>query len=267
MVAGFPRSGNTGGSTHRNAAHILGQINRAAIFGSRLIERVELRGFRKPTDARGSWVSRILRILCCASLEAIDLLRAVVQSRSIPQSVKGMPRIGLLAISGLAVFSAVTSFAANSSRSPDGAGIPELTELFQTIDASTAGQTPFVSTLASAACSGFSAVQGPDLVYTWLAQTDNPSLPLHLDFHVTPQPGFDPVVYALSELDDGATCVAAIDTGGPGAPEMLHVEEQLVPGHRYYLYIDSRNSAASAGDFRLLVSTFISVELQSFTID
>lgn len=178
-----------------------------------------------------------------------------------------MSRLGLSIFSVFAVFSTAASFAVNSPRSSDGAGIPELTELFQTINASTAGQTPFVSTLASDACSEFSAVQGPDLVYTWLAQTDNPSLPLHLDFYVMPQQGFDPVVYALSELDDGATCVAAVDSGGVGATEMLHVEEQLVPGHRYYLYIDSRNLAALAGDFELFVSTFISVELQSFTID
>lgn len=137
----------------------------------------------------------------------------------------------------------------------------------QSINASTAGETNFVGALASSACSGFGPVQGPDLVYTWLAQAGNPSFPLHLDFFVTPQPGFDPVVYALSELDDGATCVAAIDTFGAGATEMLHVEEQLIPGHRYYLYIDSRNSAALAGDFNLLVSTFIPVELQSFTIE
>jgi len=178
-----------------------------------------------------------------------------------------MSRFGISILSVFAVVFAATSFAANAPRSSDGAGIPELTELFQTIKASTAGQTSFVQTLSSAACSGFSTVLGPDLVYTWVAQTDNLLLPLHLDFHVTPQPGFDPVVYALSELDDGATCVAAIDGFGAGQKEMLHVEEQLIPGHRYYLYIDSRNSAASSGQFQLLVSTFIPVELQSFTID
>ncbi len=178
-----------------------------------------------------------------------------------------MSRLWLSTLAAFAVFPMATSLAADTPRSPDGAGIPELTKLFQSIDASTAGESSFVWTLASAACSGFGPVQGPDLVYTWVARTDNPSFPLHLDFVVTPQPGFDPVVYALSELDDGATCVAAIDTFGAGAAELLHVEEQLIPGHRYYLYIDSRNSAALEGDFNLFVSTFISVELQSFTID
>ena len=86
--------------------------------------------------------------------------------------------------------------------------MPELTALYQTINARTAGQPPFFLTLASEACSGFSTVQGPDLVYTSLAQTDNASFPLHLDFIVRPQPGFDPGAYALSEIDDGATCVA-----------------------------------------------------------
>ena len=197
----------------------------------------------------------------------IDLVRNLVQPRTIPLRVKCMSRFGLSIFSVFAVVSAATSFAANSPRSSDGAGIPELTELYQTIKASTTGQPAFVQTLSSAACSGFSAVQGPDLVYTWLAQTGNSSFPLHLDFIVTPEPGFDPVVYALSELDDGATCVAAIDTFGPGHAELLHVEEQLIPGHRYYLYIDSRNSDAPAGQFQLLVSTFIPVELQSFTIE
>jgi hypothetical protein len=178
-----------------------------------------------------------------------------------------MSRFWLLIFSVFAVSPAATSIAANSLRSTGGAEIPELTELYQTVNGTTAGGTSIVSTLASVACSGFGPVQGPDLVYTWLAQTDNPVLPLHLDFLVTPQPGFDAVVYALSELDNGATCVAAADIFGSGGGEMLHVEEQLTPGHRYYLYIDSRNSAALAGDFQLVVSTFIPVELQSFTIE
>ena len=145
-----------------------------------------------------------------------------------------MSRFGLLIFLVVATFSTATSFAGNAPRSTD---------------------------------SGFGPVQGPDVVYTWVATTGNPSFPLHLDFIVTPQSGFDPVVYALSELDDGATCVAAIDTFGAGGMELLHVKEQLIPGHRYYLYIDSRNPAALAGDFELFVSTFISVELQSFTIE
>lgn len=194
-------------------------------------------------------------------------MRKVVQSQAIPPWVKCMSRFSLSILAAFAGFSPVTSIAANSLRSPDGSGIPELTALFQTIDASTVGQSDFVSTLASAACSGFSAVQGPDVVYTWLAQTGNTSFPLHLDFYVTPQPGYDLIVYALSGLDDGATCVAAVDLGGAGVMEMLHVDEQLISGHRYYLYIDSRNSSAIEGDFHLLVSTFIPVELQSFTIE
>ena len=180
---------------------------------------------------------------------------------------KRLLRYGFLIFSAIAVFSTATSFAAHSPRSTDGTGIPELTALYQTVNATTYGQGYFVSTLSSAACSGFSLVQGPDVVYTWVAATGNPSFPLHLDFIVRPQPGFDPVVYALSELDDGSTCVAAIDTFGAGGMEVLHVEEQLIPGHRCYLYIDSRNSAALAGDFQLFVSTFISVGLQSFTIE
>ena len=178
-----------------------------------------------------------------------------------------MSRFWLSILAAVAVLSTAKSFAADARRSTDGSGIPELTKLFQTINASTAGESSFVSTLASAACSGFGNVQGPDLVYTWLAQTGNPTFPLHLDFYVTPQQGFDPVVYALGELDDGATCVAAVDLYGAGVTEMLHVEEQLTPGHRYYLYVDSRNPAAIAGDFELFVSTFIPVELQSFTIE
>ena len=145
--------------------------------------------------------------------------------------------------------------------------MPELTALYQTINARTAGQPPFFLTLASEACSGVSTVQGPDLVDTWLAQTDNAAFPLHLDFIVGPQPGFDPVAYALSEIDDGATCVAAIDTFGAGGAAVLHVQEQLIPGHRYSQYIDSRNSSALADDFQLVVSTFIPVELQSFNIE
>ena len=178
-----------------------------------------------------------------------------------------MSRFGLLIFLVVATFSTATSFAANAPRSTDRGAIPELTALYQTVNATTTGQGYFVSTLSSAACSGFGPVQGPDVVYTWVATTGNPSFPLHLDFIVTPQSGFDPVVYALSELDDGATCVAAIDTFGAGGMELLHVKEQLIPGHRYYLYIDSRNPAALAGDFELFVSTFISVELQSFTIE
>ncbi len=152
-------------------------------------------------------------------------------------------------------------------RSTDGAGIPELTALHQTVDGNTTGEPNYVSALTSAACSAIGAVPGPDLVYTWLASTNNPSLPLHLDFLVTPQAGFDVAVYALAELDDGASCVAAIDGHGAGTTEMLHVEEQLTPGHRYYLYIDSRNGAAISGAFQLRVSTFIPVELQTFTIE
>lgn len=178
-----------------------------------------------------------------------------------------MSRVSSLVFSVLAACPAATGLAAETPRSIDGGGISELTALFQTIDATTQGSSNYVSTLNSAACSGIGAVQGPDVVYTWLAQTGNPVFPLHLDFFVTPQAGFDVVVYALSELDNGASCVAAVDLAGPGSQEMLHVEEQLTPGHRYYLYVDSRNAAAPSGSFRLYVSTFVPVELQSFTIE
>lgn len=187
--------------------------------------------------------------------------------RQMPSSASVMSHACSIVFSVLTAFSTTTAFAADSLRSPDGMGIPELTMLYQTIDATTFDQGHFVSLLSSAACGGFGPVQGPDVVYTWLATTGDPSFPLHLDFLVSPQPGFDPVVYALSELDDGSTCIAATDIFGAGAAEMLHVEEQLIPGHRYYLYIDSRNKAGLAGDFRLFVSTFIPVELQSFTIE
>lgn len=157
--------------------------------------------------------------------------------------------------------------AADVGRSPTGQ-IPELTALHQTEQGST-GVTSFVSTLSSAACSKFSAVPGPDVVYTWVAQVGNPydpGFPLHLDFFVRPQAGFDAVVYALSELDNGASCIAAVDWAGPGEQEMLHTEEQLIPGQRYYLYIDSRTQG-HRGNYSLVVSTFIPVELQSFTIE
>ena len=154
-----------------------------------------------------------------------------------------------------------------SGQRPTGSDIPELTSLNQVVNDTTLGSSNFVSALDSVACSGFTAVPGPDLVYTWLAQTGDPDFPLHLDFLVTPEAAFDTVVYALSELDDGASCVAATDNIGPGAQEMLHVEEQLTPGHRYYLYIDSRNASAPSGSFQLRVSTFIPVELQSFSIE
>ena len=176
-----------------------------------------------------------------------------------------MPRAFSIVLSILTAIPMGTVSAA--PRSPDGVDIPELTVLLQTVKGSTTGEPSYVSALTSAACSAIGAVPGPDVVYTWLATTDNPNFPLHLDFIVSPQAGFDVVVYALSELDNGASCVAVIDVGAAGVSEMLHVEEQLTPGHRYYLYIDSRNGAASSGAFELLVSTFIPVELQSFTIE
>ena len=178
-----------------------------------------------------------------------------------------MSRMRPVLLSTLAAWTLLAGIATAAPRTPDGANIPELTVLFQTITADTTGSSSFVSTLSSAACSGFSAVSGPDLVYTWLAQTNDPNFPLHLDFLVTPHASFDTVVYALSELDDGSTCVAAVDQVGAGRMEMLHVEEQLIPGHRYYLYIDSRSPTASAGEFQLHVTTFVPVELQSFSIE
>lgn len=168
----------------------------------------------------------------------------------------------------LSILTAMTTGSAlATSRTPDGADIPELTVLLQTVDGDTTGEPSHVSALTSAACSAIGAVPGPDVVYTWLATTDNPNFPLHLDFLVGPRAGFDVVVYALGELDNGASCVAAVDLSAAGESEMLHVEEQLTPGHRYYLYIDSRNGAAGSGAFQLVVSTFIPVELQSFTIE
>lgn len=156
---------------------------------------------------------------------------------------------------------------AGTGRTPGGS-IPEITALYQSFKGTTTGSGSFLSTLNSSACSGFSAVAGSDVVYTWVAQSGvNPNFPLHLDFFVRPEAGFDAVVYALSELDDGTTCVAAVDWDSAGNQEMLHVEEQLIAGHRYYLYIDSRNPAALSGSFGLYVSTFIPVELQSFRID
>lgn len=167
----------------------------------------------------------------------------------------------------LSVVSCAAMASGVSAQRTAGGAIPELTHLFQTIDGTTSGGSNFVSTLNSAACSGISSVPGPDVVYTWLAQTGNPNFPRHLDFFVTPAAGFDAVVYALSELDNGASCVAAVDLGAAGVGEMLHVDEQLVPGQRYYLYIDSRNGSAISGAYRLYVSTFIGVELQRFTIE
>ena len=187
--------------------------------------------------------------------------------RESKRRMKTMPRAHTILLSTIASWPLLAGIVDAAPRTPDGADIPELTVLFQTIVADTTESSNFVSTLSSAACSGFSTVSGPDLVYTWLAQTSDPNFPLHLDFLVTPQSNFDTVVYALSELDDGSTCVAATDQVGAGRMEMLHVEEQLVPGHRYYLYIDSRSPTASAGQFQLHVSTFVPVELQSFSIE
>lgn len=140
----------------------------------------------------------------------------------------------------------------------------QITTVPEEFTGSTLDGTSGVSALTSPACAGAAAMPAAEVIYTWVAQ---PPTGLHIDFTVTPANGFDTAIYVLAELDDGASCVIVADNFGPGIQEDIHLEDLLVPGHRYYLYVDSAVGAQHAGDFHLLVWMFISVELQSFDID
>lgn len=129
-------------------------------------------------------------------------------------------------------------------------------------DDSTFGAANTVTSVTAAACPGLTSVPGGEVVYTF--RTGNGGIGNHIDFDLTPQPGFGAVIYVLATEGDGATCVASQTTLLPNGMVRLHVQETLVPNHDYYAYVDS---PAGGGDFHLFAWVFIGVELQTFSID
>jgi hypothetical protein len=170
----------------------------------------------------------------------------------------------LITLSGLLIFMAAPGIAAARSAGIDGTSPVPITMLPQDFSGSTVGGASGVSTLSSAACAGAPSMPASEAIYTWVA---TPPTGLHIDFTLTPESGFDAAIYVLGELDNGASCVIVADNFGPGIAEDIHLEELLIPGHRYYLYVDSSAGPQHAGDFDLLAWVFIAVELQSFDID
>jgi len=149
---------------------------------------------------------------------------------------------------------------------PTGTATP-IGSLPLTFTGSTSGAANQVSSVASSACAQVTNVPGGEAVYTWLAgPTSSGGIGMHVDFHLTPESGFDAVMYVLTTEGDGTSCVVAADTQGAGGLEYIHMEEILVSGQRYYVYVDSRTSGG--GNYSLRASNkFIGVELQTFSID
>ncbi|MEZ5461298.1 hypothetical protein [Dokdonella sp.] len=173
-------------------------------------------------------------------------------------------RHSLIVLSGSLIFIASQGLAVARTAGIDGTSPVPITMLPQDFSGTTVGGSSAVSTLSSAACAGAPPMAAAESIYTWVAM---PPTGPHIDFTLTPESGFDAAIYVLEELGNGASCIIVADNSGPGMPEDIHLEELLVPGHRYYLYVDSSAGAQHAGDFDLLAWVFIAVELQSFDID
>lgn len=134
-------------------------------------------------------------------------------------------------------------------------------------DGNTFGAPNAIAGVSGPACAGLDSLAGGEAVYTWLAgPASGGGIGTHVDVYVTPSPGFDAVVYVLTTAGDGSSCVASSDTAGAGGIEYVHMEEIVVVGQRYHVYIDSRTAAG--GSYHMRASNdFIGVELQQFSID
>jgi len=141
------------------------------------------------------------------------------------------------------------------------AAIP-ITSLPMDFDNGTSGAPNNVASVSAAACPGLTSVPGGEVVYVF--RTGLQGIGNHIDFNLTPEPGFAPVIYVLASENDGTTCVASETTVLPTGMVRLHVQEALLPDRDYYTYIDSRTGS---GDFHLFAWVFIGVELQAFSVD
>ena len=144
---------------------------------------------------------------------------------------------------------------------PSGSVPIPITSLPTDFDNSTLGAPNTITSVAS--CPGLTSLAGGEVVYTFL--TGFSGIGNHIDFDLTPQPGFIPVIYVLATEGDGSSCVGSSTTLLPNGMVRLHLEETLVSNQRYYVYVDS--IAAGGGAFHLFAWVFIGVELQSFGID
>ncbi len=159
------------------------------------------------------------------------------------------------------LIAASTTLASAEVVVPTGSAAIPITSLPMDFNNSTVGAPNTVDSVAS--CPGLASLPGGEVVYTFL--TGFSGIGNHVDFDLTPQPGFVPVIYVLSAEGDGSSCVGSSTTLLPNGMLRLHLEEALVPNHRYYAYVDS--TAPGGGIFHLFVWEFIGVELQSFSVE
>ncbi len=153
---------------------------------------------------------------------------------------------------------------ATADAAPTGGAIP-ITQLPMDFNGSTGGQPNTVSSITSAACSNLTSVPGGEVVYTFRTGHTPPGIGGHVDFDLTPLAGPTPVIYVLATPGDGSSCVASHTTLLPSGVLTLHVQETLVTNRDYYVYVDSTIPGSSS--FRLYAWMFVSVGLQSFSID
>jgi hypothetical protein len=127
----------------------------------------------------------------------------------------------------------------------------------------TVGGTNTVATIP-AGCSDYTAVAGPDLVYSFTVGTGS-----NLTFTLsTSTATYDPSIYLLSTCGNGTTCVIGADAGLQGATETFNTAA-LTAGTTYFFYVDSfyaTTSALSSGAYTLDITGTLPVELSKFEI-
>jgi hypothetical protein len=150
----------------------------------------------------------------------------------------------------------------------------------------TIGANNTVTTLP-AGCSDYTAVAGPDVIYTFtLGALANRGTPLTITVTPTGATGYDTSIYTLSTAGVGCpagtanvittNCVNGADAGSFGAPETItDAETDAMAAGTYFLFVDSFYSTGSAGQPNRLAGPYdlvvgarpLPVELLDFSID
>lgn len=124
-----------------------------------------------------------------------------------------------------------------------------------------------VDIISEVPCTTWETVDGPQVVYSFVAGTG-----ANLTFSLTPTGAtWDPAIYLVSTCNSAASCVAGADDTYAGETETFSVSS-LTAGTTYYLHVDSYYPADDSygyghGTYSLSVTGTLPVQLQEFQID